>query len=448
MTQSRLITIIVVFLVFNAIVATILFLNLDMSNSGSSQQEISEGAEPLVANVEQSEPSAPQQNAQAETDSTSDTAAEVVVDNGLIPELTSDILSQFSPLPLLATPSDYQMTSQLVSLGRTLFYDPRLSVGQQTSCNTCHPLSHYGVDRLPQSLGHDGKFVSRNSPTVYNAALHFAQFWDGRVETIEEQAKAPILNDDEMSMGSPEYVEQVIRSVPNYAPLFSAAFPGQENPITFDNLATAIAAFERGLIIRSRLDFFLEGDYTQLTEQEQHGMVEFAQVGCIQCHTGATLGGQLYKKLGEIIPYPVKDQGRYQVTRAEDDRQVFKVPSLRNVGQTGPYLHDGSLHTLEEMVAFMARHQLGKELSNKQIVDLVAFLNALTGEIPIDYIAEPPLPPSGPNTPKPGTQPATSSSDTSQSSLLPDNSLASVSVAKVTVANTLAESALNSTAND
>lgn len=302
------------------------------------------------------------------------------------------IFALFAVLPPEATPLTYQLSDNLINLGRVLYYDPRLSVNQTQSCNTCHPLDRYGVDSLPLSIGHNGMPVKRNAPTVYNAALHIAQFWDGRSPTVEEQAKGPILSSDEMGMLDAAAVETVLRSIPGYAALFAAAFPGDPNPITFDHLSQAIGAFERRLLTPARFDRFLAGDYTQFTEQEQRGFATFAELGCPNCHVGVTVGGLQFKKLGEKEPYPLEDVGRFALTNLEVDRYVFKVPSLRNVAQTAPYLHNGSIQTLEEMVALMARYQLGKQVAAEQITDVVAFLNTLTGEIPRDYIAPPPLP--------------------------------------------------------
>lgn len=310
----------------------------------------------------------------------------------LLPELSPAVLSLFDPLPEEATPTTYQMSDELVTLGKALFYDPRLSVDQRQSCHTCHILDRYGVDGLPVSIGHDGEPVKRNSPTVYNAALHIAQFWDGRAATVEDQAKAPILSSGEMGMLDPGQVESTLRALPGYRPLFAAAFPNDPEPIVFENAALAIAAFERRLMTPSRFDRFLAGDYSQLTEQEQRGLATFAELGCPTCHVGVTVGGLLFKKLGEVEPYPIEDAGRFLITGVESDRFVFKVPSLRNAAETGPYLHDGSIASLEEMVVLMARHQLGKQVTDQQVDDIVAFIQSLTGEIPYEYIAPPPLP--------------------------------------------------------
>lgn len=302
------------------------------------------------------------------------------------------ILSLFDILPPEAPPLTYQLSDALITLGRVLYYEPRLSVNQTQSCNTCHPLDRYGMDALPLSIGHDGAPVTRNAPTVYNAALHIAQFWDGRSPTVEEQAKGPILASGEMGMLDAAAVETALRAIPGYAPLFAAAFPADPNPITFDHVAQAIGAFERRLMTPSRFDRFLAGEYGQFTEQEQRGFATFVDLGCPNCHVGVTVGGLQFKKLGEKEPYPVDDDGRFTLTNLEVDRHVFKVPSLRNVARTAPYLHNGSISTLEEMVPLMARYQLGKQVTPEQITDIVAFLNTLTGDIPRAYITPPPLP--------------------------------------------------------
>lgn len=393
-----------VVLTIELIVAVVLIYNyrflLDRLSVGPSLTPAVVSSDPLVASENGAAPSAltnlPAEPLPTNGDLAVGSAATPVVANlptgQLIPSLSPSILSLFAPLPNEATPTTYQMSDELVALGRSLFYDPRLSVDQRQSCHSCHLLTNYGVDGLALSIGHNGEPVNRNAPTVYNAALHIAQFWDGRAATIEDQAKAPILNSGEMGMLDPSEVETMLRSLPGYKPLFAAAFPNQPEPIIFDNAATAIAAFERRLLTPSRFDRFLAGDYSQLTEQEQRGLATFAELGCPTCHVGVTVGGLLYKKLGEVEPYPIEDLGRYLVTGLESDRYVFKVPSLRNAAQTAPYLHNGSIQTLDEMVVLMARHQLGKQVTEQQVSDIVAFIGSLTGEIPTAYIAPPPMP--------------------------------------------------------
>jgi cytochrome c peroxidase len=316
----------------------------------------------------------------------------------LIPELSPAVLTIFAALPPEATPGNYKMTDALVNLGRMLWYDKRLSKSQQQNCNSCHLLDRYGVDGFPLSIGHDNKPVRRNAQSVYNAAFHVAQFWDGRAPTVEEQAKMPIMSQTEMSMKSPAQVEAILRSIPGYVTAFAAAFPDDPNPITFDHLAQSIGAFERRLVTPSRFDRFLNGEYGQLSPEEQRGLARFISTGCVTCHVGVTVGGLMFKKLGEVEPYQTADNGRFDITGLESDRHVFKVQSLRNIVKTAPYLHDGSIQTLPEMVRLMGRYQLGKQLTDAEIAEIITFLNSLTGEIPANYIIPPALPENGPDT--------------------------------------------------
>ncbi len=288
-----------------------------------------------------------------------------------------------------------------VDLGRMLFYDARLSKNHDISCNSCHLLDAYGVDGQATSAGHRGQRGGRNSPTVYNAAMHLAQFWDGRAPDVEAQAKGPILNPIEMASPSEVFVVELLASIPGYVDAFSAAFPTDVEPLNYDNMARAIGAFERNLMTPGPFDAFMAGDLEALNETERRGLTTFLAVGCNSCHTGPALGGALYRKLGFIFPYETADVGREGVTGDPADRHVFKVPSLRNVAKTGPYFHDGSIATLEEVVKIMGYHQVGLQLEATQIADLVAFLGSLTGLPNPDYVAKPALPESGPDTPAP-----------------------------------------------
>jgi cytochrome c peroxidase len=245
------------------------------------------------------------------------------------------------------------------------------------------------VDNEPTSVGHDGQRGARNSPTVYNAALHFAQFWDGRAPNVEEQAKGPVLNPVEMGMPSPEVVNERLAEIPGYAPLFAAAFPGEQDPITYDNFAKAVGAFERRLVTPSRFDEFLGGRADALTDAEVAGLAKFMDTGCPTCHMTATIGGQMYQKLGLVHPYESKDLGRYDVTKKDADKYFFKVPSLRNVEKTGPWFHDGSVTTLSQAIDRMAWHQLDKKLEPADVQSIETFLKSLTGTPDPDYIAEP-----------------------------------------------------------
>lgn len=311
-------------------------------------------------------------------------------------------LRMFKPLPPAAESPKNPITPEKIELGRMLYYENRLSKSHKFSCNSCHKLDRYGVDNEPTSEGHKGQRGDRNSPTVYNAALHFAQFWDGRAADVEEQAKGPVLNPVEMAMPDEKVVIATLKSMPEYVALFRKAFPKDKDPVTYDNMAKAIGAFERKLMTPARWDRFLQGDKTALTDAEKAGFLKFVDTGCATCHMGVCVGGTMYQKMGLVEPYPgLKDEGRAKVTKREEDKFFFKVPGLRNVEKTGPYFHDGSVKTLDEAVKLMARYELGRELSPADVASIVTWLKTLTGEIPEDYIRPPKLPASTPKTPKP-----------------------------------------------
>lgn len=290
----------------------------------------------------------------------------------------------------------------VVALGKQLYFDPRLSKNHDVSCNTCHDLEKYGVDGLQFSKGHKGQLGGRNAPTVLNAAGQFVQFWDGRAKDVEEQAKGPMMNPVEMAMTDGDLVERTLRSIPGYVDAFAKAFPGQEQSVTLDNAAVAIGAFERLLATPSKWDRFLGGDDSALTAAEVHGFETFVEVGCGSCHDGALVGGASYQQLGMVEDWPKQDDlGRFAVTKAEGDKLQFKVPTLRNIDKTGPYLHDGATAKLEDAVRLMAKHQLGQELDDAKVGAIMAWLATLTGELPKDLAAKPTLPESGPETPAP-----------------------------------------------
>jgi len=237
---------------------------------------------------------------------------------------------------------------------------------------------------------------------VYNAAGHFVQFWDGRAPTVEEQAKGPITNPVEMAMPSNTAAVQVIKSMPEYVAMFQKAFPQESDPITYNNMALAIGAFERGLVTPSKWDAYLTGDHSALTDAQKEGFNTFSGTGCQWCHAGAYVGGAAYQKLGVVKPWPNQsDQGVYQLTKDDTDRMVFKVPSLRNIKKTGPYFHDGSVATLEDAIRNMAVHQRGVTLNDAQVKSIEAWMDSLTGEIPASYIKSPELPKSTAQTPQP-----------------------------------------------
>ncbi len=310
-------------------------------------------------------------------------------------------LEVFAPLPA-SVAGKTAATPELIALGRMLYYEPRLSKSQTISCNSCHDLAKYGVDHQPTSDGHKGQKGDRNAPTVFNAAAHFAQFWDGRAPDVEAQAKGPVLNPVEMAMPGEKRVVIVLESMPEYMDLFRKAFPGEPKPVSYDNMATAIGAFERRLMTPSRWDALLNGDEKALTQEELVGLRTFLDTGCQACHHGALLGGTSFQKLGASKPYTRSaDPGRFKLTKNDADRRVFKVPSLRNIAETAPYFHDGGVASLDEAVRQMAEYQLGKTLTPAETKQIVDFLRVLTGKIDPEYIKAPALPKSTARTPKP-----------------------------------------------
>ena len=288
----------------------------------------------------------------------------------------------FAPLPA-TMPGAENDTEARVALGRTLFFDQRLSINDTQSCASCHRLEDglAGVDRLPTSPGAEGQLGTRNSPTVINAGWQKSQFWDGRAKDLADQAGQPILNPVEMAMPSEQAVVDKLAAIPEYTDAFAHAFPDSGPALTYANLREAIAAFERTLRSEARFDDFLRGDKGALNEQEQRGLSTFMSVNCVRCHDGPLLGGTLHEKLGIEAPYHNQaDQGRYEFTGDDKDRMVFKVSQLRNITHTAPWFHDGTGTDLGEVVRIMARIQLATELKDQQVEDIVAFLGALGGK--------------------------------------------------------------------
>lgn len=277
-------------------------------------------------------------------------------------------------------PGSENDTEARIALGEKLYFDKILSENNSQSCNSCHNIEGKaaGVDNLPTSPGAFGKNGDRNSPTVLNAGFHFAQFWDGRSKDLQDQAKGPVLNPVEMAMPSDTEVVKRLKAHEEYPDLFSKAFPDAKDPVTYDNMAEAIAAFERTLITYDRLNDFVKGDHKALSKEEREGLDLFLATGCASCHNGVVLGGNSYRKVGQVHPYETEDLGRYQVTKKETDKHIFKVASLRNVALTGPYFHDGSVKTLDEAVKLMAYHQLDKKLEDKEVKKIVKFLDTLS----------------------------------------------------------------------
>jgi cytochrome c peroxidase len=304
-------------------------------------------------------------------------------------------------------PADNPQTEAKILLGKTLYFDPRLSSTGTISCNSCHNVMAGGDDNRPNSVGVEGKLGGRSAPSVWNSAFLSVQFWDGRANSLEEQAKGPVTNPVEMGMPDWNAVIKRLAAIPGYETLFKSAF-GEDNPLTTDNAVKAIAAYERTLITpNSPYDRYVKGDKTALTEQQVKGMKIFAELGCTGCHTGPNFSGpSLAMGEGFFMKFPTfagseyetqyeltKDMGRYAVTQQEADKHFWRVPTLRNVAVTAPYFHNGAVPTLDEAVRVMAKTQLNKTVTDEQVQDIVAFLNALTGDFPEQTLPQLPLTP-------------------------------------------------------
>lgn len=299
----------------------------------------------------------------------------------------------FEALPDLASVSS-SLSPEKIILGKHLYFDTRLSKEGNNSCNSCHNLKTYGVDNLSFSPGDLGDVGGRNSPTTFNSGFHFVQFWDGRAKDVEEQAGGPILNPVEMNIPSKEFLVERLRAVAGYVKLFKKAFPAADTSLTYWNIQQAIGAFERTLITPSKFDLFLQGK-VELESHELQGLESFVNVGCTQCHSGMLLGGNTFQKFGVHANYweatrgKKVDFGRFDFTSQESDKYIFKVPSLRNIAKTHPYFHDGSIANLEDAVKIMAKVQLNKELKDKEVSNIVSFLQTLTGELSPEQQAAP-----------------------------------------------------------
>lgn len=325
----------------------------------------------------------------------------------LAADLRPDALKEFAPIDpatVAKVVKNNEITPAKVELGHKLFFEPRLSKSQLISCASCHNPALGGVDAGPTSVGHGWQKGPRRAPSVLDAVFNVAQFWDGRAEDLKAQAKGPVQAGVEMN-NTPAVVEATLKSLPAYVAEFGKAFPGEPDPVTFDNMARAIEAFESTLITpNARFDKFLKGDAGALTAQETRGLQLFIDKGCAGCHNGVNLGGGDYSPFGVARPpaeaiRPAADKGRSVVTKRSSDDFVFRIAPLRNVALRAPYFHSGQVWTLDEAVRLMAKDQLGEDLTDAETADIVAFLATLTGDQPkIEY---PILPPRGKDTPRP-----------------------------------------------
>jgi len=279
-------------------------------------------------------------------------------------------------------PGSENDTPARVALGQKLYFEEAISINKTQSCNDCHPIDNHsaGADNRKTGLGALGKNGSRNDPPTLNAGFQIAQFWDGRSPDLADQAKGPVLNPVEMGMPSPAEVIERLKEA-GYMKDFAAAFHAQKEPMTYDNFGEAVAAFERTLISRGRIDQFIAGEADALTDREKEGMRIFMNVGCIQCHNGPVIGGAMFQKMGIFGIYAnEEDKGRYNVTKNEHDLYVFKVPMLRNATLTAPYFHDGGVETIAEAVDLMGKLQLNRQLTNEENDRVIRFLTALADE--------------------------------------------------------------------
>ena len=301
------------------------------------------------------------------------------VASNLGPPISAAGEEPIEPIPLTA-----DLDEQKVALGNKLFHEPRLSHNDTISCATCHELTKAGIDQRVFPIGINNQEGFLNAPTVLNNSFHFRQFWDGRARTLKEQIDGPIHASHEMASSWPEIVGKLKRS-PEYVSIFKQLYSDE---ITGDHIKDAIATFEHSLYTpNSRFDKFLRGEDDALTADEKEGYRRFKAYGCVSCHQGVLLGGNMFQKFGVFGDYfqdrgniTEADLGRFNVTGQEEDRYAFKVPSLRNIELTAPYFHDGSAETLDEAVKVMTKYQLGRQVRQRDIDLIIRFLTTLTGE--------------------------------------------------------------------
>ncbi|MDX2369352.1 MAG: cytochrome c peroxidase [Colwellia sp.] len=307
----------------------------------------------------------------------------LMTSQGYVQASTHDsALSFFSPLPQ-SMPGSEKDTLMQINLGKKLYFETALSINKTQSCNSCHNILNgaSGIDHLTVSVGALGSLGDRNAPSTWNAGLQVAQFWDGRAKTLEQQAKFPIFNAKEMAMPSEE---SVIKRLTNkvYLEFFDKAFPDQASPINTANISIALASFQRTLISKDRLDDYLVGNKNAISQEEKAGLIVFIEKGCVACHNGPLLGGQLFMKMGLVHPYPNKiDKGKAHVTGNAADNFFFKVPSLRNILNTAPYFHDGAATTIEQAIEDTGWHQLGIRLSKQDVKAIKIFFSTLNNQV-------------------------------------------------------------------
>ena len=309
----------------------------------------------------------------------------------------------FRPLPYTAHVDDYPHSAARVELGKKLFFETRVSIDGRTGCVSCHSPSHYGADSLPRSVGVNGVVLPRNAHTVFNTPLLIAQHYGGNRVSVEEQAWKALTSPLAYGNKSFAEAEDKLRAL-GYQKLFEEAFPNEKVAVSAENWAVAIGAFERTLLTPAPFDRYLKGDTRAISADAKAGLDKFISYGCAGCHSGATVGAESFQKFGlvedywkatgsvEIALLKGRDKGKFHDTGKQEDQWIFKVPQLRNVAMTPPYFHDGSVATLDDAVRVMARVQLGKQLSDDDVRQIVAFLGTLTGDVPKNFKEAPQLP--------------------------------------------------------
>ncbi|MSN24523.1 MAG: c-type cytochrome [Geobacter sp.] len=319
-------------------------------------------------------------------------------------ELMEKAQKRFKPIPkTIPEIKGKSFTTEKIMLGKMLYFEPRLSSSALISCNTCHNVGMGGADFQETSVGHRWQKGPRNAPTVLNSVFNMAQFWDGRAEDLKQQAKGPVQASVEMN-NTPEMTMKAVKSMHEYITLFKKAFPDQADPVTFDNLADAIEAFEATLITPDApFDQYLRGNNSAITVTQKDGLRLFMDKGCVGCHGGINMGGEAYFPFG-LVEKPraeimAGDVGRYKITQSKSDEHVFKSPSLRNIDLSPPYFHSGKVWSLKEAVQVMGAAQLGDALNKDEVEKIVGFLMAATGVQPM--VEYPILPAPTGTTPKP-----------------------------------------------
>ena len=311
---------------------------------------------------------------------------------GIAPAMQWEALPERAPAP-----ADNPTTTEKVELGKMLYHDPRISSTGTVACASCHSVMEGGDDHRSVSMGVHGQTGGRNAPTVWNAAFQSTQFWDGRAASLEDQAKGPVTNPIEMGMKNWDDTVGRLKAIPGYKEPFVRVF-GPKDPITSDNVAKAIAAYERTLITPdSPYDRYVKGDKTALNPEQVRGMQAFEKNGCVACHSGPAFNGagRLATGQGFFMKFPTftdneyvskykitADKGRFENTKQQGDEHLWRVPTLRNLAYTAPYFHNGAVKSLDEAVRVMAKTQLNKDLSKGEVHDITAFLDSLNGKFP------------------------------------------------------------------